>query len=138
MSAPSDITPFGHPQLDRARASLVRLAQRITHARQVPGAEEEVGDLLSRFVSEAYRYITQEETWLKDASYPALEAHLLEHQRIIEMLAQASMDVMRGRPQAIEHLCESLDHDFVAHILGRDGAIADFVAANPDSVRLRT
>ncbi|MCB1887408.1 MAG: hemerythrin family protein [Rhodocyclaceae bacterium] len=137
MPSDPDIIPFGHPQLDRARGALARLADRLAQCRRVGGASEEISDLLSRFVSEAYRYITLEETWLKDAGYPALEAHLLEHQRIIEMLAQASMDVMRARPDAVERLCESLEAHFIEHIRGRDGQIARFVASHPETVKTR-
>jgi len=137
MTSHPALVPFGFPKLDRARAALVRLAEQLGRVRQRAADDEEVGELISRFVSEAYRYITLEETWLKESGYPELEAHLREHQRIIERLADASMDVMKRGPAAVERLCQSIDEDFVEHILGRDGGIARFIATHPDSIHSR-
>lgn len=126
------ITPFGHAMLDRSRAALVRLAIQADDLGQYSVRSEEVSDLLSRFVGEVYRYITLEENWLKEIRYPMLEQHLLEHQAIIEALAEASMGVMQGQDGAIAHLQAAVRDRFLGHILGQDGHIARYVASLPD------
>lgn len=126
------ITPFGHAKLDRSRAALVRLALQANDLGQHSVRSEEVSELLSRFVGEVYRYITLEETWLKDIRYPMLEQHLVEHQALIEALAEASIALMQGQEDGIARLQAAVRDRFLEHILGQDGQIARYVASLPD------
>ena len=119
----------GHPLLDQQHQHFLTLCENAPAcllADHSQAQEDSAHVLLNELAEYARNHFREEEAILRDVGFPQLDAHVAEHHRYEERLADHLLAAIRGEidPRALCHFVTSW---WVEHITTSDAAYRDYL-----------
>lgn len=126
---------LGVPSLDEDHRHLATLINQVYFAVVRNHGRSEAFELMDQLLLEARQHFLKEEAALREAGYPVLEAHLAEHERLLQEAASLSRQFHDGRISGIsfpaylkkwllDHI-ETSDRPFAAWLRSRSGPLGE-------------
>ncbi len=119
---------LGVPALDAQHRQLFALRNELEDCCLAVDADDSLRfhDVLAELYNYSITHFAAEEAYMKLVGYPGFAAHVTEHLRFIEVLADFNWATAQGNGSASDTL-SFLSTWLVAHIQRADGAIRKFV-----------
>jgi|SRR5581483_1954822 len=121
---PANWTELGYPDIDQEHKALFRLLGEI-EAVVVEGTGADLRPLIERLTSYSAFHFRSEETAMRVAGFPQLQAHIEEHRRFSSRLDSFRSQVERNNPGP--ELLQFVRAWFHAHTSSADEKFANFL-----------
>lgn len=123
----TDDLRLGHDQIDRQHASLFEAVNQLHDAMLAGNSRQELGRILAFLRTYTMEHFQMEEAFMRDTSYPGVEAHKAEHDHLIQQVADLeekhtagsmtiSLAVMAFLKDWLEHHILEVDRQLVDHL----------------------
>ncbi len=120
---------IGNYLIDSEHQELFRLVNDF-HSRWLEaGKPHEIAKVLNRLIAYAENHFRHEETIMAEAAFPALEAHLKEHEAMIETIFKLQKSYEEGSLRLEMDTMKFVKSWLIQHILENDYRFRDFLAS---------
>lgn len=116
---------LGVPAMDATHEEFVALCNELLAA---PDAERL--PILNRFIAHTVAHFAQEDRWMEELDFPAVDCHRNEHRRVLEVLEAVKGKWMEGSEDGrrlLTQLLEELPPWFEQHASTMDAALAWYI-----------
>lgn len=113
---------LGVPAMDATHQEFVLLSNELSTA-----PESERGSVLERFIGHTIAHFAQEDRWMEELEFPAMDCHRNEHRRVLEVLNTVKLKWLEGSEEGrrlLEQLLSELGPWFEQHAQTMDAALA--------------
>lgn len=135
-----DWTPkfsVGSPLMDRQHKALIALTNQI-HSAMLKGAlKEDMQRVFSELISYTASHFTSEEGLMREAGYPRLTSHHLQHMEFVQRARELHAQLLAGKFTVSMDLLRFLKSWLSEHILGSDQQYAPYLNAKRSPVSSR-
>jgi hemerythrin len=120
--------------IDAQHRNVFRLAAELQRAIVAGEAKSVLPQLLDRLVQYTSVHFAYEERLLREAGYPELSAHKLEHEELRKKALQFQKDFGDGGNAAPFELLQTLKAAIREHVLGSDQKYAPYLKAKSKAI----
>ncbi len=107
----------GYPPIDDIHRDLHDLLETLDQ----PGDQ---GEKLLALHEHLLRHCAQEERWMHESAFPAVDCHVREHEMLLEVIAEVRRRFDAGDSDVVHRLAEELPRWFALHANDMDAALA--------------
>jgi len=125
MSAGAPAIPLGYAPIDALHAEFDACVAMLADA-----GVERLPVALSALRAHLMRHFGDEQRWMRESRFPALDCHRREHDRVLDVLAEVERRFAEGDEAVVRRLAAELPHWFALHATTMDAALVAWLRAN--------
>lgn len=125
----SDALSVGNALIDQDHKELVTLVNELHQAVQEGKSSETLGHILQALFTYTQEHFQREELLMEHIKYADMDAHLDQHQKLIDQVVVLQDAFERGRVEVANNTAELLRYWLTHHIMRTDKKLSVAIAA---------
>lgn len=125
MSAGAPAIPLGYAPIDALHAEFDACVAALTDA-----PTERLPAALSALRAHLLRHFGDEQRWMRESRFPALDCHRREHDKVLDVLAEVERRFAGGDEEVVRRLAAELPGWFAIHATTMDAALVAWLGAH--------
>lgn len=125
MSAGAPAIPLGYTPIDALHAEFDACVAVLTDA-----PAERLTAALSALRAHLLRHFGDEERWMRESGFPAFDCHKREHDKVLNVVAEAERRCTEGDEDVVRRLAVELPNWFAIHATTMDAALVAWLGVH--------
>jgi hemerythrin len=130
----SELVSVGYGSVDEEHAAMGLLIDRMREALEGEGGEAEFLRLLERLIQDTSVHFLSEQRLMRTHSYPDLQGHTRDHQRLLDDLRRIQESLSSGDEAPTRATVERLRAWLADHVAGQDVPFGRFLQGQASPV----
>jgi hemerythrin-like metal-binding protein len=126
----SEALSVGNALIDQDHKELVTLVNELHQAVQDGKSSETLGSILQALFNYTQEHFQREELLMEHINYADIEAHMDQHQKLIDQVVVLQDAFERGRVEVANNTAELLRYWLTHHIMRTDKKLSAAIAAS--------